>query len=135
MSLDLGMHNGYTIPLRNAYPLSAGALSLVASNEFSGEAFINHLNDVGEDLRLIAEAFHTALRRPLLVEPEDRLTDRERECLLWSIQGLRAQQIAERIGTKTKTVEKQIASARQRLHARTNAQAAVKAILLGLIAP
>jgi len=135
LSRDFNIRNGVAIPLRDSFPLSRGALSLVGTNELSDAQFGHHLSFVGEDLRLIAEAFHTALNRPLLTGADGRLFARERECLLWSMRGLRAQDIADRTGTGTKTVEKQIASARCRLNARTVAQAAVKAMLLGIIEP
>lgn len=133
MSQDFDMRNGVAIPLRDSYPLARGGLSLMASNEFSNIGFKRHLDWHGEDLRQLAEAFHAALHRPLLLERG--LSPRERECLLWSMRGLRAHEIAARLGTRTKTVEKQIAAARHRLRARNTTQAAVKAMLLGLISP
>jgi len=46
---------------------------------------------------------------------------------------LRAKQIAFELGTNERTVEKQLSSARRRMGARTNVQAAVIAVALGLI--
>lgn len=135
MSRDYDIRNGLAVPLRDEMPLSCGALSMVASNEFTESQFQRHLERFGDDLRAISEAFHTAVYRPHLLGPDCQLTERERECLLWSIHGLRAAEIADRLGTRTKTVEKQIASARRRLKARSTAQAAVKAVQLRLISP
>ena len=68
--------------------------------------------------------------------PEDqRPTERELECLTWTMIGLRVQEVAHRMGTHPKTVEKQLANTRQKLRARTTTQAVARAIVMNLIAP
>lgn len=56
------------------------------------------------------------------------LSERERQCLKLLAQGLRVQDLADEMGTTTKTVEKQIASARKKLGATTREHAIVIAI-------
>lgn len=56
------------------------------------------------------------------------LSERERQCLKLLAQGLRVQDLADEMGTTTKTVEKQIASARKKLGAATREHAIVIAI-------
>lgn len=63
------------------------------------------------------------------------MSARERECLLWLTAGLRPQQIAHRLGTHVKTVEKQIEAVRHTLNAATTVQAVAIALIFGLIAP
>ncbi len=52
---------------------------------------------------------------------------------MWLSFGLRTQEIGEKLGTSYRTVEKQMASARNKLDARSNEQAVAKAITLGII--
>jgi len=63
------------------------------------------------------------------------ITKRERECLLWLGRGLRYDQIADRLGVRTVTVEFHIAKARRKLNARTREQALVKAVQLNILDP
>ena len=135
LSLDCGFINGVTIPLRDQNAFSRGGLSLQADPYENPKDFEKFIAEKMPTLRQMAEVFHCNLHRPLLLDEGELLSPREKECLLWSIYGLQTQQIAARIGTHPKTVEKQLSSARSRLKARTTTQAAIKAVLLGLIEP
>ncbi len=135
ISLDFGLTNGITIPLRDDHKLSRGGLTLQGDPYENQLGFEQYIQEVLPSLEQMAEVFHCNLNRPLILAEKDRLSAREKECLLWSVYGLQVQQIADRIGTHPKTVEKQLYSARKRLKARSTTQAAVKAMILGLIEP
>lgn len=51
------------------------------------------------------------------------LSPRERECLILVAQGLRLKQVAAEMGVAVKTVDNQLASAREKLRAATTEQA------------
>lgn len=63
------------------------------------------------------------------------LSPREREALLWLARGLHTLNIADRMGIEAVTASKHLATARQKLGARTREQALALAIKYNLIAP
>lgn len=63
------------------------------------------------------------------------LTQREQQCLTLLAKGLRVEAIASSLGTAQQTVEKQIASARIKLGAKTATQAVVIALSNNLLRP
>ena len=63
------------------------------------------------------------------------LTSRERECLLWLSQGLRNDEVAERLDIKLVTVDFHLTNARRKLNAKTSAQALAIAVRAGLVVP
>lgn len=74
------------------------------------------------------------LSKPQL-SPCVRLSEREREALLWLARGERNSRIAERLGVKPVTVEYFLATARRKLNAKTREQALAKALQQGQICP
>ncbi|MEO0342187.1 MAG: LuxR C-terminal-related transcriptional regulator [Pseudomonadota bacterium] len=133
MSRQIGMLNGVAIPLSSMLPTSAAGISLEGSRGIGTKEFDEHLNENLEDLIAITEMFHASLNRRTLL-PNSRIpTEREKECLTWVMAGLRVQEVAYKMGTHPKTVEKQLASARAKLGAKTTAQAVTRAIALDLI--
>ncbi|WP_029009004.1 helix-turn-helix transcriptional regulator [Azospirillum halopraeferens] len=130
---DFGVLTGVTLPMRFNSGLGVSALGLHAAAlswaDFDRIWFGNSRAITG-----ITHAFDVRLREAH-VRDVVRLAPRERECLLWLAAGLRPQQIAHRLGTHEKTVEKQIERARHKLNAVTNAQAVATALVYGLIVP
>jgi DNA-binding CsgD family transcriptional regulator len=61
------------------------------------------------------------------------LSLRERQCLTFLAKGLRLKDIARTLGTKVKTVDKQVSSACDKLGASTKEEAVVIAIRLKLM--
>jgi len=130
---DYGVITGVTLPMRFNNGLGVSGIGLHAARlpwaEFDRIWFENTRAITG-----IVHAFDVRLREGHAREVL-RLAPRERECLLWLAAGLRPQQIAHRLGTHEKTVEKQIEAARRKLNATTTVQAVVTALVYGLIAP
>lgn len=62
-----------------------------------------------------------------------RLTQRERECLLWIVEGKTDWEIGMILGISENTVRVHANRLREKLHARTRTQAAVQAVRLGII--
>lgn len=132
---DAGMEHGVAFGLLDHSPVSMGGVSMEASRDFSVEEFERHLNSVFPRIVEVTELFHANVNRPSLLDPSCHPSPREKECLLWVMLGLRTDQIAFKMGTHPKTVEKQLGNVRRKLNARTNAQAAVRALVLGLVDP
>ena len=56
------------------------------------------------------------------------LSNREKQCLTYLAQGMRLQELANKIGVSTKTAEKQITAARKKLGASTREHAVAIAV-------
>jgi DNA-binding CsgD family transcriptional regulator len=67
--------------------------------------------------------------------PQETLTARERECLLWLSRGLRNDDIAEKLSLSRSTVEFHLVNVRRKLNASTREQALAIAVHDGLITP
>jgi len=132
---EIGMNNGVAFGIRDDTPLSTGGISMEASRDIPEADFDRLLQDRFFELQTLTELFHANVHRPKLLEPSRHPSPRERECLLWVMQGLRTDQIAFKLGTHPKTIEKQLGNVRRKLKAKTNAQAAVRALVLGLVSP
>ncbi|CAO3435940.1 helix-turn-helix transcriptional regulator [Azospirillum argentinense] len=134
-SLDIdwafGMTTGVTLPMRFNNGLGVSALGLCAAH-LSWAEFDRIWWENSRAISGIVHAFDVRLREGC-VRDALPLAPRERECLLWLAVGLRPQQIAHRLGTHVKTVEKQIESARRKLNAATTIQAVSTALAYGLI--
>lgn len=132
---DVGMVNGVALPIRERNPIALGGISMEADRAMTAKEFRRHLKHVLPELKSLAELFHSNVSRPQMLDESRHPSRRELECLNWVMKGLRVQQIAHQMGTHPKTVEKQLANVRAKLGAKTNAQAATRALLMDLITP
>lgn len=132
---DVGMQHGVALPLKDGRPMIVGGISMEADRSFTPKEFRGHLGSVMKKLTDRVEIFHSNVNRPELLSESQLPSKRETECLVWAMRGYRVQQIGDKLGTHPKTVEKQLASVRRKLRARTNAQAVTRALLLDLITP
>ena len=130
---DYGVTTGVTLPTRFNNGFGKGGFGLHAA-DLSWAEFDRIWLEQGDVISAIAHGFDICIRQGGASE-KFALAPRERECLLWLAIGLRPQQIAFRLGTHVKTVEKQIESARRKLNAATTVQAVVFALVYGLISP
>ena len=90
------------------------------------------------DFELLIETVRNRIARsPVRAEPAAavRLTDREVEALTWSARGKSSTDIAVLMNVSERTVNFHIDNAIRKLDVATRIQAAVKAALIGLIAP
>lgn len=90
-------------------------------------------------MKWMADSVHASMSRWCLprVAPEASvvLTEREREALLWSIEGKTACEIAMLLGVSDRTVNFHLANVTKKLNSVNKVQAASKAIALGLLHP
>jgi len=96
------------------------------------------LEENRDELHILSLYFHTIadkLRRKEGLDPAPELTDREKECLLWSAHGKSSWEIGEILGVSERTVSFHMDNAKAKLGASTRTQAAVRAILFGIINP
>lgn len=132
---EIGMKNGVAFAVPDSTMATRGGISIESSREESPVDFHKRLMTLYPQLQLLVETFHGSLQKSMLLTDARQPSPRETECLLWISQGLRPKQIAHRLGTHPKTVDKQLQNVRKKLNAKTNAQAVARAIVLGLIHP
>lgn len=132
---DFGMLNGVAIPLRKRASAAVGGMVIITDNELKSEQADRLLTERLPALQQLAEAFH--LYRPAFDLSQARigLSKREIECLQYLCHGLGQKQIAHRLNTHDRTVQKQITSAKKKLNATSMTQAVVKALAYELIEP
>lgn len=132
---DFGMENGAVIPLRTRSSVGFGGLTIFTDNELGERQSDMLLRERMGNMQLLAEAFHVSRSFSHVAQRHCRISKREQECLQYLCMGFGHKEIAHLLGTYRGVVEKQIASAKRKLNAKTSIQAVVKALALGLIEP
>lgn len=131
---EFGLRDGLTVPIRTISGI--GVMSMVVDDPalFSPRAAAERYV-----LHLMALHFHLACDRELSptqkIIPAPRLTQREREVLLWAARGKTGWEIAQILNLTVRTVTYHVENARFKLGASSRAQAVVAAMALGLIQP
>lgn len=125
---QFGIREGVTVPIR-------GGFGRFAAFTVAGDDPDNC--EVRDILQLAALYYHAhvqaKLRLGLKRVAEAPLTPRERQCLAWSAQGKRMNEIAAILSISTRTVVFHLENARAKLHASTLTQAVAKATKRGLL--
>lgn len=125
---DFGLRQGLTIPQFTLDGIKIGV-------SFSGD----RLDDAPDAstalvfLAAIAANRGIALAQESASVPTIKLTRRERECLLWLVEGKSDWEISVILGISRRAVERYMANLRQKLGASTRVQAVVTAFRTGLI--
>lgn len=133
LDYDFGITSGVSMPMPFGNGQGASSIGCHAA-DMSFAEFDRIWLENSQAILGIVNAFDVHLRQDHIGDVFP-LSPRERECLLWLAAGLRPQQVAHRLGTHCKTVEKQIDSARRKLKATSVAQAIATALVFGLITP
>lgn len=133
---DFGVCKGYTVPIHG--PQGDMGLFTVATDE-GDETFDTLTREQGHLLHLAGFYVHDRIRTLAYDnEPEPvkvKLTQREKECLLWSSTGRTAWEISNILGISETTVIYYIENAKKKLGARTKVHAIAMAITLNLLDP
>jgi DNA-binding CsgD family transcriptional regulator len=131
-SLSAGLHSGLSVPLHGPFG-NTSVVSFACRHE-------NPDADMRQAfLQAISAQFHTVYTDLVLgirqVRPTVHLTERERECLLWSARGKTSWDTGEILGVSEHTVNFHLKNALAKLEAASRVVAVVKAIRAGLINP
>lgn len=134
-SRDFGLASGFSLPVHGTGGEFA-MLSLASSEspEMSRESIENALGDT----HLLAAHFHEAARRIVrlvTIPPAGTLSEREKECLLWSAEGKTAWEISQILGISERTVVFHLQRTTEKLSVANRQHAVARAITLGLITP
>ncbi|MFK7837975.1 MAG: LuxR family transcriptional regulator [Sulfitobacter sp.] len=131
---DIGLHTGFTKPLIGLGGARAG-MSLIARNTLGAGEHQRLFQANQREIEAACDVFYAFSDWRSLGAIKYGLSAREKECLKWLASGLGHKQIADKLGTVPKTIDKQVLSARTKLRARTTAQAVAKAVMWSLIDP
>lgn len=132
---EFGLRSILVLPMRSLGRFSRGGV--IIGNGMERAEFERFLPERQAMAHLAAAYAHTRIQMQLTAEEAGavRLTARERECLLWTANGLSSKEIARRLNVSAKVVDFHILNAMGKLDAATRAQAVARALLLGLINP
>jgi DNA-binding CsgD family transcriptional regulator len=130
---DFGIHSGFTVPVHGPFG-ECGLFSVATADAMDDfQAVVRRCTYF---LQIIGPRVH-ALAMDRLLErdaaPRVTLTDQERTCLSWTIQGKTAWEIAQIIGRSKPTVDYHIQKATKKLEASNKVHAAFRAVQLGLV--
>lgn len=133
---DFGLYDGISVGMPR-FDGESGLISMAVDHHLAPDTFtakyitlcINSLQPyIHERIRI--------LTRSSGVNTESiQLTEREKDCLLWTAEGKTAQEIATILTISEATVVFHLKNAVKKLHVTNRSQAVAKAVLLGLILP
>ena len=133
---DFGLRNGVSVPVHSPNG-EFGILS--CSIDQQNKAASNHVNDSTLYVQLIANYVHEAVRSVFglntSLTTKTRLTDREKECLLWAAEGKTAWETSQILNVSERTVNFHLTNTTKKLSVSNRPQAVAKAVFTGLISP
>lgn len=131
-----GIRSGLSIPIHGAR--GEAAMFNLASSRSPADMAI-HLVEVLPYVHLLASFVHEASRRVLWAEhgnfEKNPLTEREKECLLWSAEGKTSWETSQILGISERTVTFHLQNAAEKLKVCNRQQAIARVISHNLIAP
>lgn len=134
---ETGLISGIASPVRLQNPGHFGGWNF--GTGMTRAEFERYLPSHCDRLQLMGFIAHEALQRQAALQKElgdsERLSGRERECLLWLARGLRSHEIADRLNLATVTIDFYFKRIRKKLGAASREEALAKAIVLGEIIP
>ena len=127
----IGIGDGFTVPVHVPGEINGSCSFALAP----GDPFPRELHSIVQIVGGIA--FETARRlshmRDLSPAPERPLTERQRDCVLWSARGKTDWEISQILGISHETVIKHLQNARQRYGVHNKAILAIRVLFDGLI--
>ncbi len=132
---DFGLTTGATIPIHGP---ESGLSTLNVSSSGSQQQFEESYQVARQDLLWVAVQTHEAFLRLSEDAPEGarvRLTDRERDCLLWTARGKTAWEVGQILKISEETVLFHLKNGTRKLGVFSKHHAVVKAVMQGYIIP
>lgn len=131
---EAGSKAGFSITFKPLDISGAGGWNLGST---LGRKEVEKIRKEHQQTLVLASYFaREALQKVQTPEQTDiSLSDREHECLLWLVRGLRTKEISYRLGIRPVTVEHHLNNVKKKLKAKTREHAVAKALTLQLINP
>jgi LuxR family transcriptional activator of bioluminescence operon len=134
-SREFGLQSGISFPVHSPGG-EVAILSLASScrGHDRAKSFIDTLVPFAHQAAFhVHEAVKRVVHASVLHSPEAPLTEREKDCLLWSAEGKTSWETAKILGISERTVKFHLRNACVKLHAGNRTQAIARAVSLGLI--
>jgi DNA-binding CsgD family transcriptional regulator len=132
---DFCLFEGATVPLHGPGPALA---NLSVASDAPPEQFSRLWEEHRDTLHLIAVYAHETIVDHVYTVEEGtlyNLTQREKECLLWTAKGKTAWEVSTIFGISEETVVSHLKNAARKLGVHSKSHAVVKAVMQGLIVP
>ncbi|MEM6940655.1 MAG: LuxR family transcriptional regulator [Pseudomonadota bacterium] len=128
---DFGIVHGVSIPVRAI----DGALGLVSFTAASANDIASVLKQAGPQLHVAAHQLTDLLveRADSDADAETPLSARERETLIWVVQGMTSEEIADRMLLSVSAINYHLGKAKRKMNARNRHHAALLAMSKGLV--
>lgn len=134
---SFGLRSGVTLPIHG--PKGELGILCFVNDARPGQSFQREVADCLPDLSLLRDiVFEAAMafaKSPRSSEPPPSLTERERECLLWSAAGKSTWEISKILHRSESVVNYHFANIRRKFDVTTRREAIVKAMRLGMLEP
>lgn len=130
---SFGIRHGWTVPIHNCNG-RIGTINICSSKEF--DQFKEHIENLAMMLHVISIHFHASVCKCELADTKRSsidLTTREKQCLEWAAKGKSRTDIAEIVGLSPRTVKFHIENAQKKFGVFSTRQAALQAVLSGMI--
>lgn len=133
---EFGLNNGNSFPIHSAQGEFA-MLNLATSKNHvqSKSAILEAMPCASLFSAYLHETVRRVLEHQVISLSKVRLTDREKQCLLWSAEGKTTWETSHILGVSERTVVFHLQNAVSKLNAVSRQQAVARAVSLGLIAP
>ncbi|MBI3778527.1 MAG: LuxR family transcriptional regulator [Gammaproteobacteria bacterium] len=133
---EFGLNSGVSIPVHSAQ----GEFAMFsAASSLDQERANSQIMEVLPFVHLFAAHLHETVRKILekqvLPLSKVQLTDRERECLLWTAEGKTAWEISQILKISERTIVFHLQNAADKLNVVNRQQAVARAVSLGIISP
>lgn len=129
---EFGFRDGMAFPL---FKNSSETSGLTLTPDVKRKDFYPWYRRNFDSLHSISVLFNEALLAQFTEKQTVTLTEREKECLLWTAKGKTGWEIGELLSLSSSTVKFHLANSRRKLSVHSKHQAVLKAIDQGLIEP
>lgn len=129
LSREHGMHDGVAVPI----PQAGGRKSIFSITGYENKTDITHaVEDKHQHLISIACAFHAIaadfIRDDAVRTPQNPLTERERECVVWTAKGKTSWEISQILNIAERTVIFHLNNSRRKVGASNKYQLVVECV-------
>ena len=129
-----GYHNGVSVPIQTNL---AGSALMKFSTRLPGHKVTEEIERNTPELNLLAMHTHQAISKFIRYHDYEaglrKISSRERQCLLWTTEGLTTIEIGKKLDVAASTVTFHLQNVMRKLNASNRQQAVAKAIMLGVI--
>lgn len=136
-SRDFGLKSGLSFPVHTPHG-GLAILSLASSckDHSQTKSFLNKTIPLVHQAAFhVHEAVQRVIGTSAMAHLQDPLTEREKDCLLWTADGKTSWETAKILGISERTVKYHLQNACVKLNAVNRSQAIARAVSLGLIRP